>query len=152
MLLKPLLPAAGTCFALVVVAAVRVAAESSQQPPSTIFDGVFSAEQSARGEAQYRETCKRCHKDDLSGDPSEEIPPLVGDKFLAEWAGWTVGDLFEFSMAKMPPKKKDRLKLSGQIYADVIAYILERNGFPAGNAELMPALEPLFEIEMSRSE
>ena len=32
------------------------------------------------------------------------------------------------------------------------SYLLEKNGFPAGKAELLPSLEPLLEIEMSRSE
>jgi S-disulfanyl-L-cysteine oxidoreductase SoxD len=146
-----LVSTAATCFLVVVAAGFQVHADSTQQAVTSVFDGVFTAEQSARGEAQYLETCKRCHKEDLTGDPGEEVPPLVGGKFLAEWAGWTVGDLFEFSTAKMPPKRKDRLELSGQHYADILAYILERNGFPAGEAELLPTLEPLFEIEMSPS-
>ena len=52
----------------------------------------------------------------------------------------------------MPPKRKDRLKLSAENHADILAYILEQNGFPAGKVELLPTLEPLLEIEMSPSE
>ncbi len=151
-LAKTLESTTAICCVFFAVAAAEVHAEGTQQAVTSISDGVFTAEQSARGEARYLETCERCHKEDLSGDPGEEVPPLVGDKFLAEWAGWTVGDLFEFSTAKMPPKKKERLELSGDHYADVLAYILDKNGFPAGEAELLPVLEPLFEIEMSPSE
>jgi cytochrome c553 len=152
MLQKALLQTVASCFLLVVAAGSRAHADSTQEAAISVFDGVFTAEQSARGETQYLETCKRCHQKDLTGDPSEEVPPLVGDRFRAEWVGWTVGDLFEFSTEKMPPRRKQRLKLSGQNYADILAYILERNGFPAGKAELLPVLEPLLEIEMSPGE
>ncbi len=144
--------AAATCFLFVVVAGSLVHADSTQRAVSSVLDGVFTEEQSARGEAQYLETCERCHKEDLAGDQYEDVPPLVGDKFLSEWARWTVGDLFEFFTTEMPPKRKDRLKLSAENYADILAYILKQNGFPAGKAELLPTLEPLLEIEMSPSE
>jgi len=136
----------------VVVAGSRVHADSTQQAVSSARDGVFTVQQSARGEAQYLETCERCHKKDLAGDVGEEVPALVGDKFLSEWTRWTVGDLFEFLTTKMPPKRKDRLDLTDGNYADLLAYILKQNGFPAGKTELLPAIEPLFEIEMSPGE
>jgi cytochrome c len=144
---------AAACFLLVFVDGPQVHADSPQQAVSSVFDGVFTAEQSARGKAQYLKTCKRCHKENLAGDlEDDEVPPIVGDKFLAEWTRWTVGDLFEFLTTEMPPKRKDRRKLSAQNHADVLTYILEQNGFPAGEAELLPTLEPLLEIEMSPSE
>jgi cytochrome c5 len=74
----------------VVVFGSQVHAGSTQQAASSVFDGVFTEEQSARGEAQYLKTCKRCHKKDLAGDLHEDVKPLVGDKFLSEWTKWTV--------------------------------------------------------------
>jgi mono/diheme cytochrome c family protein len=118
----------------------------------SIRDGVFSSEQSRRGEMQYLEACKRCHQRDLRGDFIEDAPPLVGEEFLSEWAPWTVGDLFEFLTEDMPPKRKDRLELTPEIYVDILAYILEKNGFPAGQVELPPEFEPLSYIEMGPGE
>ena len=143
---------AASCFLFVIVAGFQVHADSTQQALSSVLDGVFTEEQSARGEAQYLETCERCHQEDMAGDQHEDVPPLVGDKFLSEWNRWTVGDLFEFLTTEMPPKRKDRLKLSAETHVDILAYILEKNGFPAGKGELLPTLEPLLEIEMSPSE
>ena len=140
---------AATCYLFAVITGSQVHADSTQQAVSSIFDGVFTAEQSARGQARYLETCERCHKENLSGDQFDEVPPLVGDEFMAKWAKWTVGDLFEFFTTEMPPKRKDRRKLSDKTHADILAYILEQNGFPAGKAELPPMLEPLLEIEMN---
>jgi cytochrome c len=136
----------------VIVACSQVHADSPQQAVRSVLDGVFTEEQSARGEAQYLETCERCHQESLAGDEHEDVPPLVGDKFLSEWNRWTVGDLFEFLTTEMPPKRKDRLKLSAETHVDILAYILKRNGFPAGRVELTPTLEPLLEIEMSPNE
>jgi hypothetical protein len=84
---------------------------------------------------QYLETCKRCHQRDLRGDFIEDAPPLVGEEFLSEWAPWTVGDLFEYVTN-----------------VDILAYILEKNGFPAGQEELPPEFEPLSTIEMGLGE
>lgn len=114
----------------------------------SVEDGVYSVEQSRRGEEKYLENCKRCHLRDLSGDFGEDAPPLVGEEFISNWIDWTVGDLFDFMITEMPPKQKDRRNLTPDTYADILAFILERNGFPAGPAELPPAFEPLAEIEM----
>ncbi len=118
----------------------------------SVGDGVFSIEQSRRGEAQYLETCKRCHQRDLAGDFIEDAPPLVGDEFLSEWAPWTVGDLFEFMTTEMPPKPKDRREVTAENYVDILAFILMKNGFPAGQTELPPVFDPLAEIEMRLNE
>jgi len=140
-------------FALLCVVAISTSyADPTEQGVSSVFDGVFTVEQSARGKIQYLKTCERCHKKDLAGDASEEIPPLVGEKFLSEWSKWTVGDLFERSSTKMPPKAKDRPHLTHEAYADIVAYILEQNGFPAGASELPPSIDALLEIEMSRGD
>jgi mono/diheme cytochrome c family protein len=118
---------------------------------ASVRDGVYSNEQSRRGEAQYLEHCKRCHLRDLSGDYGEDAPALVGEEFLSNWANWTLGDLFDFMQTEMPPKRQDRRNLTADAYADILAFILERNGFPAGAAELPPGFEPLSEIGMGSS-
>ena len=109
-------------------------------------------EQGRRGERQYLETCKRCHQRDLGGDFVEDSPPLVGDEFLSDWDPWTVGDLFEYMTTEMPPKLKDRRGITANNYIDVLAFILMKNGFPAGQADLPPVFDTLFEIEMKTSE
>ncbi|HEX6260613.1 MAG TPA: cytochrome c [Woeseiaceae bacterium] len=118
---------------------------------ASVRDGVYSTEQSRRGEAHYLEHCKRCHLRDLSGDYGEDAPALVGEEFLSNWANWTLGDLFDFMQTEMPPKRQDRRDLTADTYADILAFILERNGFPAGAAELPPGFEPLSEIGMGSS-
>ena len=120
---------------------------------SSVGDGVFSVEQSRRGEVQYLEICERCHEKNLGGggDLDEFVPPIVGEEFLSEWAQWSVGDLFEFMTLEMPPKRSERAEVTANMHIDILAYILEQNGFPAGQAELPPDMDPLVNIDISVS-
>ena len=61
-------------------------------------------------------------------------PPLVGGAFTSNWNDLTVGDLFERIRTTMPLDKPGRL--TRQQNADVIAFMLKANGWPAGSAEL----------------
>lgn len=101
-------------------------------PPRTLSDGVYTKEQSQRGQVIYFTSCVRCHKAEMTG--SQIVPPIMGEHFLARWSRKTAGDLFEWVRTKMPPFDKERL--SRQESADVLAYILSRNEFPAGAADL----------------
>ena len=125
---------------------------ASPTAANTIAAGVFSSGQRERGEIEYMRTCKRCHQRDLAGDFIEDAPPLIGDEFMSNWKPWTLGDLFEFLTTDMPPKPKERREMSAENYADILAFILDKNGFPAGNDELPPAFEPLSTIEMNVGE
>jgi hypothetical protein len=61
-------------------------------------------------------------------------PPLVGAAFSANYDGQTVADLFDRNRTTMPPGKEGQM--GGQENADITAYILKVNQFPAGQAEL----------------
>ena len=98
-------------------------------------DGVYTAEQSRRGEAIFTTVCARCHRPEMTG--SIIVPPLVGQAFLDRWSRRTAGDLFAWVSAAMPPGDAAS-KLSRPEYADVLSYIFSRNGFPAGSGELAP--------------
>lgn len=98
----------------------------------TTMDGVYTAEQAARGKAQYSQTCANCHMDDLSG--SGQALPLAGDAFTETWEGQTVGDLFDLIHNTMPQDKPGTL--SPDTVVDVISYLLQYNKFPEGKTEL----------------
>ena len=61
-------------------------------------------------------------------------PALTGGAFMANWDGLTLGDLFDRIRISMPADRPG--SLSRQEDADVIAYILQFNQFPAGKEEL----------------
>jgi len=74
----------------------------------------------------------------------ESAPALTGGGFLANWNGLTLGDLFDRIKKTMPQTSPG--KLTRQQNADVLAFMLSRNKFPAGKAELYKQSEMLKEI------
>src|SRR6185295_2146248 len=94
--------------------------------------GVYTIEQSQRGEAVYGRECAKCHGSDLAG--ADEVPALSGGAFLSNWDGLTVGDLSERVRISMPPNKQGRL--TRQQIVDLLTYVLSVNSFPMGKTEL----------------
>ena len=92
----------------------------------------YTAEQAVRAEDQYSLHCSRCHGRALQG--VGVAPSLAGGNFIERWEGKTVGDLFVVVSALMPADGPGELE--PEVYADVVAYLLWRNGFPLGDAEL----------------
>jgi len=96
----------------------------AQQPAASVWDGVFSATQAERGRVVYERHCSRCHGDDLVARGGS---PLAGEGFVRNWEARTL-------------RESDAL--------DVVAYVLGRNGFPAGASELVPDAEALARIHI----
>jgi mono/diheme cytochrome c family protein len=104
---------------------VAQAAAAAAESPVT-----YSSEQADRGEATFKKSCVECHGDDLRGGLLGG-PPLRGLGFEEKFAkGAPAGALFDFMSATMPPDAPGRF--SASTYADLMAYILKRNGFAAG--------------------
>ena len=80
----------------------------------------------------YKETCASCHGDDLSG--GGQAPALAGKDFNADWNDLSMGDLFDRTHQSMPADKPGSLTPAQT--ADVIAYLLQKGNYPAGEAEL----------------
>ncbi len=129
-----------TVIAVAGIAGLRMA---SAQSPRSVWDGVYTAEQSARGESLFTQACARCHGPDLTG--GDEVPPLSGSLFLSNWNGLTLGDLLERIRVSMPPG--DPNQLSRQQKADILAYLLFFNKFPPGDAQLARDSEALKQIQ-----
>ena len=127
-----------------IVAALLVGALLAQEASKSVWDGVYTEEQAGRGQALYNKHCASCHADTLTG--GEMSPPLAGGEFLSNWNGLTLGDLFERIRTTMPQNNAG--KLSREVNADILAYILSVNKFPAGKAELPHQTEFLKEIRI----
>ena len=119
-----------------------VHASNRTYPTRTTWDSVYSADQAARGESTYAKTCARCHKAALGG--ADEAPALTGGAFMGSWNGQTLHDLHDRIRTTMPTDTPGTY--SRQDIADVIAYMLKFNQFPAGKAELPNGDEELKSI------
>jgi ankyrin repeat protein len=112
------------------------AAQSSSAPSKTIWDGVFTQTQAERGRDVYQKACSNCHKPDLLGESA--AVPLAGPEFFQRWTGSSLDDLVTTIRRSMPQDSPD--SLGTQAYVDLVSFLLNVNGSPAGTAE-MP-LEP----------
>jgi mono/diheme cytochrome c family protein len=123
---------------------------SNAQTWHSVWDGVYTDEQAKRGRGLYSQHCGSCHGAVLEG--GESAPALAGSEFLSNWNGLTVGDLFERIRSTMPQDKPRTL--SREVNADILAYILNANQFPAGTTELPHAAEVLkgIRIESTKPE
>ena len=114
----------------------------AQTAMKSTWDGVYTKAQADRGRDLYVQQCLDCHGDDLEGDP--ENPPLTTPAFVYKWNSLTVGDLYDRVHRDMPPDKMG--SLTRQKAADLVAFILSFNKFPAGSQELPPDLQALRQI------
>ena len=130
-----------TTTAVIIALAVL---QAQDRPSRTVWDGVYTTEQANRGETLYSQSCASCHGQTLDG--IEMAPALAGGDFLDKWAGQTLGDLFERIRATMPKEKPGRL--SREINADITAYMLSFNEFPAGEMELSRDTQVLKQIQI----
>jgi mono/diheme cytochrome c family protein len=105
-------------------------------PQGRIWTGVYAESQAVEGETTYASMCARCHASDLSGGQvaAAYAPPLGGERFLGSWESKNVGRLFRTIRETMPRGSPG--SLSDENAAQLVAYILKFNGFPAGAAPL----------------
>ncbi|MGE0592724.1 MAG: c-type cytochrome [Vicinamibacterales bacterium] len=122
---------AGLVVALM-VGVVAVAGLAAQAPSRTVWDGVYTEAQAARGATVYAAQCAGCHLQTLAG--SEAAPALVGDQFNATWENGSIADLFERIRVSMPVDRPG--SLSRRQTADIVAYMLRVGRFPSGAAPL----------------
>jgi quinoprotein glucose dehydrogenase len=104
---------------------------------TTVWSGVYTKAQAARGKDLYTKTCAPCHGENLGGkliSDSSSPPPLRGERFVANWADLTLHDLHTRLRTTMPPDTPGSLK--NDEYTDILTFLLEQNGYPAGNDPL----------------
>jgi mono/diheme cytochrome c family protein len=100
----------------------------------SVWDGVYIQEQATGGKVIYDQQCSPCHGNDVLKVRTSGPPNLTGSVFKENWNGLTVSDLFEYIKKGMP--RNDAGHLTREQTANVLAYILTSNGFPAGQKEL----------------
>ncbi len=115
---------------------VSKAKQPSEEP--TVVTGVvgilpqFTTAQVAAGKTAYNSNCAVCHGSTMTNGTFGT--PLAGEYFTKMWKGKSVRALYDRANKTMPPAAPG--SLAKDSYADIIAYILELNGFKAGSTEL----------------
>jgi cytochrome c553 len=111
----------------------------------TVWDGIYTEQQAARGRTAYLQACASCHADDLRGKST--APSLVEESFAFQWGDMSVGALLERTRTLMPLDRPN--SLSSESYRDIVAFLLQSNKFPAGQDELESDPQALRQIPIT---
>src|SRR5688572_7648553 len=117
-------------------------AQAQSQAPGgvpRIWAGAYTEAQAARGKEVYSTRCVGCHNRDLSG--SRTGPPLMGAVFMGKWDSQVLQRVYRIIRETMP--RNDPGTLDDQTAVDLLALILQSNGFPAGSGELRASADVL---------
>jgi mono/diheme cytochrome c family protein len=124
-----------------VVFCAAVAARLAAQEPAarrTVREAVYTEAQAERGKNVYEANCVTCHLPGLDGSANPDAgargAPLVGTRFVQDFGEAKVSALFNKMRRDMPSGKPGTL--TDQEYLDATAFVLQRNKFPSGAAEL----------------
>jgi cytochrome c553 len=137
--------------ALAITAAIGAqgaAVPQGAQPGGSVWSGVFSAPQAARGKSSYDGVCARCHGAQLTGGGADGGPALTGGAFLSHWSNDTLASLYVKIRDTMPRNTPGTI--SEEVKVEILAYLLQQNGFPAGTSELKADLPALDELRVTR--
>ena len=122
-------------FFFFVLGAALVASTYSSvraQGPASVNDGIYTAAQADRGKAVYTMNCAGCHGDKAEGGNAG--PTLSGPDFTNGYKDGNASALYGKISMDMPSSAPG--SLNPDQYADVLAYLLSLNKYPAGQTEI----------------
>ena len=114
-----------TTVCLAIAAGVPARPSSARAEPAGAY---YTARQATAGAQDYALSCSRCHGAQLQGVGA---PPLIGPGFRNRWP---VRTLYHFVSHQMPADRRG--SLSPAKYDAIVAFLLQRNGHPAGAVPL----------------
>ncbi|MDG0026900.1 c-type cytochrome [Trinickia sp. Y13] len=92
----------------------------------------FDRTQVAHGKRLYAANCAKCHGADMQGVTA---PALSGAAFApASNSHLTIGGIYNYMATNMPADRPGKLK-DGE-YADLMAFLLNKNGYPTSGSKL----------------
>jgi mono/diheme cytochrome c family protein len=116
----------------------HLTAQEDAKSRKTVRDPAYTTAQAERGKQVYEANCVTCHLPDLDGSANPTAgargAPLVGTRFVQDFGESKVSALFNKMKRDMPSGRPGTL--TDQEYLDVATYVLQKNNFPAGAAEL----------------
>ena len=98
----------------------------------------FTSAQATAGKTAFNSNCAVCHGNTLTNGTFG--PPLAGEYFKNKWTGKTVRAFYTHTKT-MPPAAP--ASLQEETYANIVAYMLQVNGFKAGTVKLQTGGEAL---------
>ena len=138
-------------FAIVAIALLcheigtaQAAPRGSAQQQAALRESVpLTTDQVQQGRAVYDAHCASCHGPSLSGGIAR---PLTGRHFRATWGFGSAAGLRDYIRKQMPPGFAGTL--STEQYTQLLALLLQENGYEAGDVPLPAEDEALVEMNL----
>ena len=96
----------------------------------TTNDGVYTSAQADGARAQFAKICADCHPFSVAAKKKPTDVPLGDEPFFDNWTGRSLDELITTIALTMP--NDGSAVVSDEDAANLTAYILQQNGFPAG--------------------
>jgi mono/diheme cytochrome c family protein len=116
---------------------VAAAAGSAAQKQATTNDGVYTKTQADASKEQFDKICADCHPFTVAGKKKPKDVPLGEDPFYDNWTGRPLSQMITTISLTMP--NDGSAVVTEEEAADLVAYILQQNGFAAGSQPLTKA-------------
>jgi cytochrome c len=119
------------------VAAVAFSAAAAVAPArqkTTTNDGVYTKAQADGAKAQFEKLCASCHPFTVAGKKKEKDVPLGDEPFFESWSGRPLSEMISTIALTMP--NDGSATVTDQEAVDLVAYILQQNGYPVGEKPL----------------
>jgi mono/diheme cytochrome c family protein len=110
-------------------------------------EALYTGAQAQAGAQVYAQQCSACHGSTLEGGAG---PALVGPNFheMAAAQALTAASLLEVVSTTMPQSNPG--SLNAEQNDDVVAYLLQQNGYPSGRQALSGATSGLKALDLSK--
>jgi hypothetical protein len=113
---------------LFIAAILSVQIQFISAQDKTADQGVYTSAQAARGQTVFDAHCVSCHRE------GGTAPVLAGERFTKTFADATLLSVFTTIQTTMPRSAPG--SLTEKEYVDVVAHLLELNGYADGKTEL----------------
>jgi mono/diheme cytochrome c family protein len=100
----------------------------------TTNDGVYTKAQAEGAKAQFEKLCAECHAFTVAAKKKPKDLPLGDEPFFESWTGRPLSEMISTIALTMP--NDGSAVVSDKEATDLVAYILQQNGFPAGSNPL----------------
>jgi len=127
------------------VSSTALATAQSLQPFKTVWQGVYTQAEAARGKQAAAQLCSRCHGVNLAGGAA---PRLTGSPFFERWHDLKVLDTTAYIQSAMPHEHE--VFVSAEATRDIVAFMLQESGVPPGREPMPKDVDALSNILITR--
>jgi ABC-type amino acid transport substrate-binding protein/mono/diheme cytochrome c family protein len=108
----------------------------SKVPAHSKVPALYTEDQATKGSLAYYKNCSMCHGPLLDGQSAGYPgPALKGPEFADPSYDFHLNEMFNFVAKLMPPGEPGTL--THEEYVQIMAFILQQNGYPVGGHELI---------------